>query len=594
MSSADESEPKKYADVFFFGLLAVVAGGVIGLLLYVRTLPYTDASEIEHAEVRYQKLIMPDRPAEPEKNRGIDHRARWPVSRQIAGNGLLRVLGSRRSQGKGALNDLFADAGVAGQLGDAFASSGGADVVGLGPAGGEFERRESTINAPRSAGDEHLSTFAVDVDTASYSIARRALENGRLPPPSLVRVEEFINYFPYDYDPPEGAGHPFSIQADGARSPVDSAKHILRVGIQAQAVEDADRMPANLVFLVDTSCSMAPQDRLPLAMKGLKIAVEHLSAKDKVAITTYAGGVRIVLPPTSADRRREIFEAIETLTYGGGTAMEAGLTLAYRQAARMLSDRSITRIIVCSDGDANIGANTPDVMLKQVAGYVSEGVTISTIGFGVGNYKDAMMEEIADRGNGNYYYVDTERMAERVFGRDLTKMLQHVAKDVKVQVDFDPSNVIEFRLVGYGNRALADRDFRNDKVDAGEIGAGHQVTALYELKLKAGAHGTLATVRTRAKRPHGTDASEISMRVPFALIDRAFESSPEDFRFATAVMGGAELLRQSAYADGWTYARVAAIVADAVLGRDPDRAEFLRLIKVADALAARTRVLSAR
>ncbi|MCK6547920.1 von Willebrand factor type A domain-containing protein [Myxococcota bacterium] len=459
---------------------------------------------------------------------------------------------------------------------------------------GSFEGREAGYNPPTLAAEDSLSTFAIDVDTAAYSIARRSLDANQLPTPSLVRVEEMINYFHYDYDPPEGARHPFSIQVDGARSPVDPSKHILRVGLQARVVEQPERLPANLVFLVDTSCSMTSDDKLELAKKSLKIAVEGLGAKDQVAITTYAGGVSVILPPTSGDQKATIRRAIDSLASGGGTAMESGLTLAYQQAARMLREGEISRIIVCSDGDANIGATSPDEMLKQVQGYVAEGVTISTIGFGDGNYKDVMMEQIANRGNGNYYYIDTMRQAERVFGRDLTKMLQDVAQDVKIQVELSPKAVASYRLVGYENRNIADQDFRNDRVDAGEIGAGHQVTALYELTLTEEAEGELAVVHVRAKEPRGTVAKETAVRAPVSLVKRDFAEAPSDLRFATAVMGSAELLRQSPHARGWTYARVISIISDTSPARDPDRAELLALMKKAAWLAGETGAVSTR
>jgi Ca-activated chloride channel family protein len=459
--------------------------------------------------------------------------------------------------------------------------------------GGDFAGREREINAPTLVEQDAQSTFAIDVDTAAYSIARRTLIADRMPTASLVRVEEMINYFEYDYERPQGDRHPFSIEAEGAKSPVDGSKHIFRVGIQARVVEDADRLPANIVFLVDTSCSMTSGDKLELAKKSLKIAVDNLGEKDRVAITTYAGGVRVLLPPTPASDKKTIKRVIDGLQPGGGTAMESGLTLAYKQAAKMLRDNTITRIIVCSDGDANIGATTPEEMLKQVEGYVKEGVTLSTIGFGDGNYKDATMETIANKGNGNYYYIDTPRMAERVFGRDLTKMIQDVAQDVKIQVEFDKDAVHSYRLVGYENRDIADRDFRNDKVDAGEIGAGHQVTALYELTLNRGAQGKIATVRVRAKEPRGMTAKEAAFDVPVALVDRPFEAAPEDLRFATAVMGGSELLRQSPHARGWTFTRVMSLVSDVHLS-DPDRTEFMELMKKAALLTGESQPLSAR
>lgn len=472
---------------------------------------------------------------------------------------------------------------------DDLGARGGAGYLGLADGerdtapGGDFQGREAWTNPMTETAEDRQSTFAVDVDTAAYSIARRTLDSDQLPNASLVRVEEFLNYFKYNYEQPDSDGQLFSIEADGARSPVDASKLMLRVGIQAKPLSDRERLPANLVFLFDTSCSMTSGDKLELAKTSMKLAVDRLNERDQVAITTYAGGVQVVLPPTHGDDKARIKRAIDSLRPGGGTAMASGLELAYRQAAAMLRDNSVTRIIICSDGDANIGATTPEQMLKTVEGYVKEGVFISTIGFGDGNYKDATMEQIANKGNGNYYYVDSRRQAERVFSRDLTKMIQDVAQDVKIQVEFDPGLVKAYRLVGYENRDVADRDFRNDQVDAGEIGAGHQVTALYELVMhdEASSEGAVATVRVRAKQPRGTVAKELAFTVPVEIVRRPFERAPEDFRFATAVMGGAELLRRSPYAAGWTYARVMSIISDTHPSGDPDRAEFLSLMKKA-------------
>ncbi len=435
---------------------------------------------------------------------------------------------------------------------------------------------------------DHLSTFAIDVDTAAYAIARRSLLSGAMPEPTLVRPEEFLNYFAYDYRAPKFAKGLFSIEVDGATSPLDSEDrtHLLRVGLMARPLTNAERMPANLVFLVDTSCSMSSADKLDLAKKSLTIAVEHLRPDDQVAIATYAGGISLVLEPTLARYKGKILAALDALESSGGTAMESGLSLAYAQAAQMQAEGTTTRIIVCSDGDANIGATKPDALLERIRTYVERGVTLSTIGFGDGNYKDAMMEQLANKGNGNYFYVDSERQAERVFGRDLNKMIQDVAKDVKIQVAFDSHVVKRYRLVGYENRAIADEDFRRDEVDAGEIGAGHQVTALYELVLDPHAgEGRLGEVFVRAKRPGEDTAKETSMTITTAMVRRHFERAPADLRFATAVVGGAELLRKGPRAKAWSYAQVISIARGAKSERDPDKLEFLDLMTRASQLA---------
>lgn len=450
---------------------------------------------------------------------------------------------------------------------------------------GDFEGREDhRISSMRRTAQESTSTFAVDVDTAAYSIARRSLQSNRMPTPTLVRVEEFINFFRYDYDPPSREA--FSIQLDGARSPVDASKHFIRVGLQSKVVSDAERLPTNLVFLMDTSCSMTSGDKLALAKKSMEVALEHLGAKDQVAITTYAGGVSMILPPTRVtdQNRGKILRAMRSLQTSGGTAMASGITFAYQQAAQMLAPNTNTRIVVMSDGDANIGATSPDGILAQVKGYVSEGVRISTIGFGDGNYKDAMMEKIANAGNGNYFYVDSLAHADRVFGRDLTKMVQDVAQDVKIQVEFDAAAVRSWRLVGYENRHIANEDFRNDTVDAGEIGAGHQVTALYEVELEPQARGNLATVRVRSKVPGATRASEVERTLEVARVDRAFTLSSNTMKVAVASMATAELLRHSPWSDAWTFDRVASILED-LPNRGRDETELLGLVKKAKSLS---------
>lgn len=460
--------------------------------------------------------------------------------------------------------------------------------------GGDFESRESRINDFKETSQDHLSTFAIDVDTAAYSIARRTLQSSRMPTPSLVRIEEVLNYFQYDYAAPTSDRELFTIQADGTASPIHGNRHILRVGIQAKAVSDQARKPINLVFLVDTSGSMSGRDKLELTKKSLAFAVDQLDDRDRVAITTYAGGVRLILPPTSGSQKAKIKSALSRLRSGGGTAMNSGLKLAYKQASAMLSDDSVTRIIVCSDGDANIGRSSPSQILQSVKGYVSEGVLLSTIGFGHGNYKDAMMEKLANRGNGNYYYVDSVRQAERVFARDFFKMVLDVAQDVKIQVDMNPEAVAAYRLIGYENRNVADRDFRNDAVDAGEIGSGHQVTALYEVILTEAPAERLATVRVRAKQPRGRVAKEASFTVGTSMVTGAFAKAPEDLRFATAVMGGAELLRGSPHAEGWTYGQVIKIISGTRPYDAPDRAEFLSLMKKAAHLSGESRPMATR
>jgi Ca-activated chloride channel family protein len=425
---------------------------------------------------------------------------------------------------------------------------------------------------------DHLSTFAADVDTASYTIARRKLHEGSLPPPASVRVEEFVNYFRYAFPQPAG-DTPFAVVMDAAPSPLSPGRHILRVGVATKALAASERKPAHLVFLVDVSGSMASPDKLELAKQSLRILTSNLKDGDTISLVTYAGSSRVVLPPTGLGHKAEILAAIDELTTGGSTAMGSGLDLAYRQAMLGLQPGAISRVIVCSDGDANVGAHTHDEILQIIAGRAKEGVTLSTIGFGMGNYKDALMEQLADKGNGNYFYIDSLSAAKKVFQEQLGQTLEVVAKDVKLQVDFDPSLVSRYRLVGYENRDVRDDDFRNDKVDAGEVGAGHQVTALYEIELTDTARRTgapLGGIRIRHKQPRGEKATEAA----FPMVGGAaasFANAPVDFRFAVAVAAFADVLRSGQDAEHWSLSQIRAL-AKVAAGDDADRKELVGLI----------------
>jgi Ca-activated chloride channel family protein len=425
---------------------------------------------------------------------------------------------------------------------------------------------------------DHLSTFAADVDTASYTIARRKLHEGTLPPPASVRVEEFVNYFRYAFPQPAG-DTPFAVVMDAAPSPLSPGRHILRVGVATKAVPPSERKPAHLVFLVDVSGSMASPDKLDLAKQSLRILTNNLKDGDTVSLVTYAGSSRVVLPPTGLGHKSVILAAIDDLTSGGSTAMGSGIDLAYQQAMQGLVPGAISRVIVCSDGDANVGSHTHDEMLQIIAGRAKEGVTLSTIGFGMGNYKDALMEQLADKGNGNSFYIDSLSAAKKVFQEQLGSTLEVVARDVKLQVDFDPSLVSRYRLVGYENRDVKDDDFRNDKVDAGEIGAGHQVTALYEVELTNKAKLTNAPfggVRIRHKQPRGEKATEAA----FPMVGGAaasFANAPVDLRFAFAVAAFADVLRNGQDAEHWSLSQIRDLVKVAA-GDDADRKELVGLI----------------
>jgi Ca-activated chloride channel family protein len=441
------------------------------------------------------------------------------------------------------------------------------------------------VNDLIDTAEDRLSTFAIDVDTASYVIARRKILEGDAPPKASVRVEEFVNYFRYAYAGPTDQ-RPFAVYMDAAPSPFAEGKHLLRVGIQAKQLSIRERKPAHLVFLVDVSGSMSSPDKLALAQRSLRILVDNLRDGDTVALVTYAGSTRVVLEPTDAAHKAEILSAIEDLRPGGSTAMASGIELAYELAARNLGEDSVSRVIILSDGDANVGNTDHESILALIAGHVKEGVTLSTIGFGMGNYKDTMMEQLANQGNGNYYYIDGISQARRVFQEQAGGTLEVVAKDVKIQVELNPKAVKRYRLVGYENRDIADEDFRNDKVDAGEIGAGHTVTALYEVELAPG-DGALATVRLRAKAPAGEQATEYAYPMDRPAVRASFDAVSADLRFAVAVMAAAEILRKSPHAANWSLHDARAIAAAATPAGNAERAEFVDLLSRVSAVSAR-------
>jgi Ca-activated chloride channel family protein len=433
---------------------------------------------------------------------------------------------------------------------------------------------------------DNKSTFAADVDNASYTLARRFLNEGNLPPAAAVRVEEFVNFFDYDYAAPDG-GAPFAVHADAAPSPFNPGRHVVRIGVTTKAKSIVERKPANLVFLVDVSGSMSSDDKLGLAKRSLRVLVDNLHDGDTVSLVTYAGDTRVVLEPTGVEHRDRILSAIEDLRAGGSTAMASGIDLAYQQAMKTLSSESISRVVILSDGDANVGPTSHDEILADIAGRVSEGVTLSTIGFGMGNYQDDMMEQLGDKGNGNNYYVDTLDEAKRIFQEQLSATLEVVAQDVKLQVEFDPAVVARYRLVGYENRDIADQDFRKDEVDAGEIGAGHQVTAVYEIEKKAGAGDDLLTVRIRHKAPRGIDATEATFGFDPAKAAPSLASASADLQFAFAVAAFAEVLRGSEDSEHWSLAKIREIAA-AAAGDHADRKELVALIDKAITLKSGT------
>ena len=349
--------------------------------------------------------------------------------------------------------------------------------------------------------DDAFSTFGMDVDTASYTVTRRYLRDGILPPSEAVRVEDFVNAFDYNYTPPSDEA--FAVHLEGAPSKFGEGKRLqlLHIGIQGRIIPDTDRKNAILTFVIDVSGSMRMENRLGLVKRALTLLVGQLRPEDKIGIVVYGSAARVILPHTSIVNREHILTAIHALAPEGATNAEAGLRMGYKLALQNSKSDCINRVILCSDGVANVGQTGSDAILKEIRTYVEDGVTLTTVGFGMGNYNDILMEKLANNGNGSYAYVDTLSEAKRIFVENLTGTLQVIAKDAKIQVEFNPETVSRFRLLGYENRRLAHEDFRDDTVDAGEVGAGHSVTALYEIKLRENADGKLATVSIRHEDP---------------------------------------------------------------------------------------------
>jgi len=434
---------------------------------------------------------------------------------------------------------------------------GGPAYAGAPPAGPPSTERyqDHGVNPWTDTARDRLSTFAADVDTGSYTLSRRKLNEGALPPPEAVRTEEFVNYFRY-HDPGPTDGAPFGVALEAAPSPFGQDRVLLRVGVQARRPKARERKPVHLTFLVDTSGSMSSDDKLGLVQRSLRFLVDQLAPGDTVAIATYAGSTQELLPPTGMERRAEIHAAIEGLSAGGSTAMGSGLELAYDLAWRGFARGEVNRVLLLSDGDANVGATRHGDMLRSIQHYADRGVTLSTLGFGDGNYKDDTMEQLADKGNGNYTYVDSFSQAKRVFGQNLMGTLEVVAQDVKLQVEFEPAAVTRYRLLGYENRDIADQDFRDDGVDAGEIGAGHTVTALYELELADTARDW-GVVRVRWKEPAvnptaSSRADERAFPILPGVRAASFEAASLDLQRAVMAAGLAEHLRHAPGREDWS------------------------------------------
>ncbi|MGA7827011.1 MAG: VWA domain-containing protein [Geobacteraceae bacterium] len=450
------------------------------------------------------------------------------------------------------------------------------------------------------------STFSIDVDTASYANVRRFINGGNLPPPDAVRIEEMINYFTYNYPQPDG-NRPFSFTSEVTDTPWNEGSKLLLIGLQGVKITTEKLPPANLVFLIDVSGSMEQENKLPLLIKSFKLLVSQLRKKDTVAIVVYAGQAGVVLPATSGADKAKILEALESLRAGGSTAGGEGIQLAYRIAADNFIRNGNNRVILATDGDFNVGSSSDAEMERLIAQKRREGVFLSVLGFGMGNYKDAKMQKLADRGNGNYAYIDTLLEARKVLVSQFGGTLLTIAKDVKLQVEFNPAKVKSYRLIGYEKRMLRPEDFADDTKDAGELGSGHTVTALYEIvpsdtvtsakqdltyqttTVKSDAKGKneLATIRFRYKNPDGETSREIVKKIPATMV--AIRNAGENIRFAAAVAEWGMILRDSEYKGSANYAQVKKLALKAK-GSDIHgyRAQFIRLVEMAELLDKRS------
>ncbi|GMV64457.1 MAG: hypothetical protein AMXMBFR75_02640 [Candidatus Hinthialibacteria bacterium] len=458
-------------------------------------------------------------------------------------------------------------------------------------------------NPFRRPQDEPLSTFSIDVDTASYSNVRRFLDQGDLPPGDAVRIEELLNYFPYDYTPPAG-DEPFAVHIEWADCPWASGHRLARIALKGREIPEAQRPTANLVFLIDVSGSMDQENKLPLVKSGLQLLLGQLKETDRVAIVTYAGNSGLALPSTACSDKATIRAAIEKLESGGSTHGAAGIQLAYKTALDNFIKGGINRVILATDGDFNVGVTSSEELESLITEKAKSGVFLSVLGFGMGNYKDATLETLADKGNGNYAYIDNLREARKVLVEQIAGTLITIAKDVKIQVEFNPGVVGAYRLIGYENRIMAAQDFNDDRKDAGEIGAGHTLTALYEVvpvgvavnvagvdPLKYQANPTprpLETVQSREsfnlKLRYKLPAEDNSHLLEIPAIDSngGWESTSVDFRFAASVAAFGMVLRNSPFRGGATF-DMALNLAQQGKGQDKEgyRSEFIQLIGLA-------------
>lgn len=460
-----------------------------------------------------------------------------------------------------------------------------------------------TENDFLSVAQAPLSTFSIDVDPAAYSNVRRFIQNGSMPPPGAVRIEEMINYFKYDYAAPEN-DDPFAVHSEMGNCPWNSSHLLARIALKGKEIDTDNLPPANLVLLVDVSGSMDEENKLPLVKTSLRLLTEKLREQDQVAIVVYAGAAGLVLPSTPGDQKQKILDAIEKLQAGGSTAGAAGIRLAYNVAKENFKPGGNNRVILATDGDFNVGLSSEDELVSLIETERKANIFLTVLGFGTGNYQDNKMQLLADKGNGNHAYIDNLNEARKVLVKEFGSTLFAIAKDVKIQVEFNPAAITAYRLIGYENRLLQNQDFNDDRKDAGELGAGHTVTALYEivpagvkdsfttkvdpLKYQASrvvnnVSDELMTVKLRYKKP-GTDQSALMVKTVLPA-DISSSASTGDFRFAAAVAEFGLLLRHSAYRQNASYEQLITLATGAA-GTDQEgyRKEFIELVKKAAVL----------
>jgi Ca-activated chloride channel family protein len=460
-------------------------------------------------------------------------------------------------------------------------------------------------NPFKSAQKEPLSTFSIDVDNASYSQIRYNIERGQLPQKDVVRIEEMINYFDYEYKEPTGE-HPFTINTELASCPWNPQNKLVHIGLQGKKLDYRNLKPSNLVFLIDVSGSMDEENRLPLVKKSMAILLNELSDRDKVSIVVYAGSEGLVLPATKASEKEKIMKALNNLQAGGSTAGGAGITLAYKVAEENLIKDGNNRIILCTDGDFNVGVSSTAELVRMVEEKRKLDIYLTICGFGMGNYKDGRLEEIAKNANGNYFYIDNLQEAQKVFSKEMRANMFTIAKDVKIQVEFNPKWVQAYRLIGYENRVMANQDFNDDKKDAGELGAGHTVTALYEIvpvgvkseyvpktdDLKYQQNqlsnqsqtNELMTVKLRYKPLKKEESVLITQVIEKNTQD--WENASDNFRFSASVASFGMLLRDSPHKGKSTYEQVI-LMAKGAKGKDDNgyRSDFIQMVESARLLA---------